>query len=141
MITSVDTNVLLDLFVDDPKYARFSKDSLRTCLSEGSLIVCEVVVAEIGAFFRTESEAEAALAGLGAGYSNIDMVAALSAAEAWKKYRKRGGRRIRILPDFLIGAHAFLHADRLLTRDSKFFQRYFPALTILDPSKSRSGGA
>jgi predicted nucleic acid-binding protein len=136
LITAVDTNVLLDLFVNDPKYGSASKDSLRTCLSEGTLIVCEVVVAEVGAFFASELEAETALNRLGLVFSGVDIAVALSASRFWKKYRKRGGRRVRILPDFLIGAHAMRHAERLLSRDYTFFHRYFPGLTVLDPAKN-----
>jgi predicted nucleic acid-binding protein len=134
LITAVDTNVLLDLFINDPKYGSLSKEALRKCLSEGMLLACEVVFAEVGAFFANDLEAEAAFSRLGMGFSPIEMPVAFSASQVWKKYRRRGGRRLRILPDCLIGAHAMKHAERLLTRDSKFFRRHFPSLTILDPS-------
>ncbi len=53
---------------------------------------------------------------------------------AWRKYRKRRKIRLRILPDFLIGAHAAACADRLLTRDSKFHKTFFASLSVIDPS-------
>jgi predicted nucleic acid-binding protein len=57
--------------------------------------------------------------------------AALAASDAWKAYRRRGGRRERLIADFLIGAHAQLQAERLLTRDRGF---YFAKLSVLDPA-------
>lgn len=71
---------------------------------------------------------------LGVEFHFIDVKAALMASEFWKKYRKRGGARLRILPDFLIGAHALEYADRLLSRDSGFYRRYFTNLRVFDPA-------
>ena len=68
-------------------------------------------------------------------FSPLDAKAAFSAGEAWRLYRKRGGTRTRVVADFLIGAHAQTHADRLLTRDRGFYRAYFPKLTLIDPSR------
>lgn len=71
---------------------------------------------------------------LGVEFDPLTAAAALQASESWRKYRERGGRRDRVIPDFLIGAHALAQADRLLSRDRGFFRTYFPRLRLLDPS-------
>lgn len=73
---------------------------------------------------------------LGAAFSMLEKRSADRAGEAWRSYRKRGGSRQRVVADFLIGAHASLQADRLLTRDRGFYRSYFPDLTVVDPTTS-----
>ncbi|WP_295530611.1 type II toxin-antitoxin system VapC family toxin [Novosphingobium sp. Chol11] len=56
-------------------------------------------------------------------------------AQAFAEYRRRGGERQAILPDFLIGAQAEIRGWPLVTRDRKGFQSYFPDLQIIDPTE------
>ena len=53
VITAVDTNVVLDIFGADHAFGPSSKDLLRRGIAEGQLIACEVVWAQVGAFFPT----------------------------------------------------------------------------------------
>ena len=134
MITAVDTNVLLDVFGADHEFGQRSADTLRACLREGRLIACEVVWAETAVFFSSAAAARGSMERLGVGFSPLDLEAALAASTAWRKHRARGGRREPAAADFLVGAHAQLHADRLLTRDRGFHRAFFSGLKVLDPA-------
>lgn len=137
MITAVDTSVLLDVFTADPTFGPASRDCLEKCLAGGAVLACAVVWAETSALFPDPDSAQAAMNTLGAAFSALDQRTALSAGEAWRSYRKRVGSRSRMIADFLIGAHASLQADRLLTRDRGFYRSYFPGLTVIDPAVER----
>ena len=134
MITAVDTNVLLDVFGADPKFSPASSEALRRCLREGALVASEVVWAETATVFGDIGRFRDAMNKLPASFSPMTEEAAIKAAEAWRRYRAGGGPRDRIAADFLIGAHALVAADRLLTRDRGFYRRYFAGLRVLDPT-------
>jgi predicted nucleic acid-binding protein len=134
VITAVDSSILLDVFTADPTYGARSRDALMTCLGEGGLVACEVVWAEVAAAFGSSEAAREALERLGVTFSALDGQDALAAGAAWRSYRRRGGRRTRVIADFLIGAHAALSAERLLTRDRGFYRTYFAGLAVLDPT-------
>ncbi len=137
VITAIDTNVLLDVFGADPKFAPLSAEAIRSCLSEGALVASEVVWAETATVFGDVARFREAMHRLSASFSPMTEQAAIKAAEAWRRYRVGGGRRDRIAADFLIGAHAQVAADRLLTRDRGFYRRYFSGLRVVDPAAGR----
>lgn len=137
MITAIDTNVLLDVLAADPVFGPPSRDAVKACLAEGRLVACEIVWSELAGVFPSPAEARASLQTLGAEFDPLGVEAALAAGAAWKAYRARGGKRQRLVADFLVGAHALHQADRLLTRDRGFYRAYFRRLPILDPSAGR----
>lgn len=122
------------MFGADEAHGPASKDAVRKCLAEGRVVACEAVWAEIAGLFPTTGAAETAMNALGVGFDQLDRSSALAAGKAWKAYRDRGGGRTRVVADFLIGAHALLQAERLLTRDRGFYRAYFGRLRVLDPS-------
>lgn len=134
MITSVDTSVLLDVFGADDVFLERSRDALRRAIRDGGLVACDVVWAEISGFFPQRELAMDAMERVGIAFDPLDRDAALVAGGAWREYRKRGGKRTRVIADFLIGAHAQRRADRLLTRDRGFYRAYFRRLNVLDPA-------
>ena len=135
MITAVDTNILVDVFKADANFGPASANLVRQCLSEGAIVACDVVWAETATIFDRDAVLLHAMAALNVGFSAIERDSALVAARAWRRYRSRGGQRQRVIPDFLVGAHALAQADRLLTRDRGFYRDYFEKLRILDPTQ------
>ena len=134
MITAVDTSVLLDVFTADPKFGLASKASLKQCLAQGRVIVCAAVLAEVASAVAAADAARLAVERLAIDFEAMSAQAAWLAGEAFRRYRRRGGKRDRVIADFLIGAHARVHAERLLTRDRGFHRTYFEGLVVLDPS-------
>ncbi len=134
MITAVDTNVLIDVFLDDKQFGQKSAQALTSCLNEGALTICGVVFVETMPLFPTIADLTNALAILGIEPAAISMPSFVLAGTSWKDYRQQGGDRSRMVADFLIAAHAQVECDRLLTRDRGFYRRYFKKLVILEPS-------
>ena len=134
MISSIDSNVLLDVLLPDPVNAQNSTMALRRCRQEGRLIACDVVWAEVAGQFRSVAVMVTWMERFGIEFTATESAAALSAGETWRAYRQRGGTRQRLIADFLVGAHALHHADRLLTRDRGFYREYFPSLVVIDPT-------
>lgn len=129
--TAVDTSVLIDVFAADPVHGKKSLLILQQCWEEGHLIACDVVWAELRPRFDHEEDFLRIADKTGLGFEPLTREAALLAGTLWKKYRSQGGKKERMIPDFLIGAHALVQADRFLTRDRGFYRSYFPKLKIL----------
>jgi hypothetical protein len=134
MITAVDTNVLVDILEPDPVHGLRSKEALKRCLREGAVVACSVVWAEVvTAYGHSPDEPVEALRAMQIGFSAMSLEAALAAAGSWHNYRNRGGGRERIAADFLIGGHAAVQCERLLTRDRGFYRKYFTGLAVVSP--------
>jgi len=134
MITAVDTSVLLDVFLPDPRFEEASAAALRRADAEGSLVVCEIVYAELASQFPRREMLDRALEKLDIRFEILSREASFAAGRVFRAYRESGGTRARILPDFLIGAHAQASAGRLLSRDRGFYRAHFRKLVLLDPA-------
>ena len=131
MITAVDTNILLDVFLPDERFAADSAELLKLAYDEGALIICDIVYVELVPQFEDRQRLDNTLATINVSLSSVDADIAFLAGEKWGLYRKSRGKRQRIITDFLIGAHATIKAERFLTRDRGFYKSYFPELEIL----------
>ena len=134
MITAIDTNILLDILRPNDQFADASEAALQGALADGSLVICDLVYAELCAHFPNQSECDLFLREAQIRVESITRPAAFLASRTWRQYRLSGGTREKILADFIIGAHAQHHAWRLLTRDRGFYRKMFPSLRIVEPA-------
>ena len=132
MKTAIDSSVLLDILLDDRVYAERSQRALTRVRSQGALIVSEVVVAELGPALSAD-ELVQFLGDLGIEFVPSSIGSATIAGQMMSEYLNRGGKKGRIIPDFLIGAHASQHAGQLLARDRGYLRDYFSKLEVIDP--------
>ena len=133
MITAVDANVLLDILVGKEEEAGLSERALRAAALAGQLVISAICYAEVAGRFSSQGRADSFLQELSCEVQPLDQQIAFLAGQYFRSYRRRGGERSRILPDFLIAAHAQLKADRLLSRDKRFFGASFPKLKTVSP--------
>lgn len=129
----VDSNVLLDVVTDDAAWADWSQRQLEACALRGSLVVNAVVYAELSIGFARIEELEAALSETGVAVAEIPRPALFLAGKAFRAYRRKGGARTGVLPDFFIGAHAAVAGWPLLSRDAGRYRSYFPTLELIAP--------
>ncbi len=137
MITAIDTNILLDILVPNEDFYEASASALQDAAGEGSLLISDIVYAELCIHFETQRECDAFLESNDIRVQGLGREAHFLASRAWRTYRQQGGRRTRILADFLIGAHAQSKAARLLSRDRGFYRKLFPSLDLRDPTEAR----
>jgi hypothetical protein len=134
VITAVDTNVLLDILLPNEDFVERSGKALEAAATGGSLVICELVYAELCVGFDSQEQCDEFLIDIGIRTDPLDRPASFLASRVWRRYREQGGKRERILADFLIGAHAQVQASRLLTRDRGFYRKMFPSLNLLEPA-------
>jgi len=130
--TVVDSSILLDVFTVDPVWADWSQRELTRAAQRGALILNAVVVAEIAPRFERIETLRAALPSMVV-IEEIPLAAAFLAGHAHANYRRAGGPREAILPDFLIGAHAAVTGRPLLTRDPRRVATYIPGALLIAP--------
>jgi len=136
MKTAVDSSVLLDVLGADPTHGQRSRDALRAAYDAGKLVACDVVWAEVRAHFDSDAEFDAAMTLLGLEFEALRPDAAHLAGSTWRNARRRGPLAPkRVIADFLIGAHATLQADTLLTRNRGYYRAVFRDLKVVDPSR------
>jgi hypothetical protein len=131
--TLVDSNVLIDITVRNPRWLTWSTEALIEALEEGPVLVDQIVFAEFSVGYPTPEECEWALAVRGIERVPIPWPAAFLAGRAFVSYKQRRGLKLAPLPDFFIGAHAAVAGLRLLTRDATRYRTYFPTVELIAP--------
>ena len=131
MISALDSSVILDVLTADPQFVDTAEALLRRAVTQGKLVIGECVLAEIAPAFKDEKTLKEFLADWRIEFVPSSRDSAILAGRSFARYLSRGGRTGRIMADFLIGAHAVLHADRLLARDRGYLRDYFSKLTVL----------
>jgi predicted nucleic acid-binding protein len=130
--TIVDSSVLLDVLTEDPRWLEWSEQAMADAVEAGPLVINAVVLAEIAPRFSRFEDLEASvLATLTV--EEIPSAAAFLAGHAHASYRRAGGERSLVLPDFLIGAHAAVTGRPLLTRDPRRVATYLPGAQLIAP--------
>ena len=129
----VDSNVLLDIVTNDPRWQRWSSAALEAAANEATLVVNPLIYAEVSIAYRKIEDVEAVLPSDVFRREALPYEAAFLAGKAFLQYRKRGGARRAALLDFYIGAHAAVAGFRLLTRDDTRYRTYFPSVELISP--------
>lgn len=135
MITAVDTSVLIDIAINDKAFADKSEAALIRAQSEGRLIVCEAVVAELYPVFNDENTLIRFMEDLQLDFIPLSKDSSIKAGAIFSSYLKNKGPAKRVIADFLIGAHALLQSDRLLARDRGYYKNCFTDLEVIGFTK------
>ena len=129
----VDSNVILDIFLDDPKWGDWSEACLAKYSRHSTLFINAIIYSEISIGFKRIEDLELAVARAGLKLLEIPKEALFLAGKAFLTYRKRKGSKSTPLPDFYIGAQAAVLNLELITRDVSRYRSYFPTIHLITP--------
>ncbi len=127
----VDTSVIADILTRDPKWFDWSSGQLERWADQGPVCYDAMIFAELAVKFDTQRELENRLSAFT--FLELPLGAAYHAGKAFEKYRRTGGRKSRPLPDFFVGAHAYVAHLPLLTRDPRRVRTFFPSIQLITP--------
>ena len=130
----VDSNVLLDVLGDETAWTNWSAAAIERVGDTCRLIINPVIYGEVSVRFSSMEALDDALPVTTFVRERLPFSAAFLAGKAFLAYRRRGGKRQSLLPDFLIGAHAAVAGYRLLTRDTARYRTYYPSLHLIAPN-------
>ena len=132
----VDTNVLLDVFLNDPTWSAWSEAALEAAHARDELGINPVIYSEVSIAFARIEELEQVLAEAKITLESVPREALFLAGKVFLEYRKRQGSKTNVLPDFFVGAHAAVTNMAILTRDVSRYRTYFPTVDLLTPNAS-----
>lgn len=133
-MTLVDSNVILDLVTADAVWSAWSLEQLEEAALRGRLFINDVIYAELSVRYGRIEDLDSMIDQATLTIAPIPRSALFLAGKAFVQYRRSGGQRTGVLPDFFVGAHAAAQGWRLLTMDAPRFRTYFPTLDIVAPA-------
>lgn len=131
----VDSNVILDIFLDDPNWADWSESTLGNYGAHTKFYINSIVYTEVSVGFEKIEELESALHKGGFQLLEIPKEALFLAGKAYLKYKRGRGSKRSPLPDFHIGAQAAVLGLDLITRDATRYRTYFPKVKLICPER------
>jgi predicted nucleic acid-binding protein len=129
----VDSNVILDVFLNDLKWADWSESKLEEYSDHTALYINSIIYSEISIGFKLIEDLESAISEAGLQLLELPKEAIFLAGKVFVKYKRRRGLKRAPLPDFFIGAQAAVFDLDLLTRDVSRYQAYFPTVKLIAP--------
>ncbi len=130
MRTAIDSSVLWCILKQEFD-AQLWQGKLEQAAEEGGLCLCPVVFSEISPGSTSAPAVLEVLRRLGIDYDPILPEAAWLAGKIFLDYRRAGGERSTMVPDFLIAAHAQVQCDRLAAIDRGYLRKYFTGLKLI----------
>jgi predicted nucleic acid-binding protein len=129
----LDSNILIDVWNANPAWLAWSLGQMRAQSQLHELAINPIVYSEVSVSFTTSKMLDERLSDLAIDVLDIPRKAAFLAGKAFMVYRSRGGTKTSVLPDFFIGAHAAVLDCAVLTRDTRRYASYFPAVRLICP--------
>ncbi|MCA9932070.1 MAG: PIN domain-containing protein [Anaerolineales bacterium] len=129
----VDSNVILDIFLDDPNWADWSETILNQYGATHALYINPMIYTELSIGFHRIEALEDAITRAGFQMLEMPKEALFLAGKAFLQYRRNKGTKLSPLPDFFIGAHAAVLNVDLITRDVARYRTYFPTVHLIYP--------
>ncbi len=129
----VDSNVIFDLLSSDAEWFDWSVDAIEATAMTARLVINPVIFAEVSIRYSDVQDVDEAVPKEMFDREPLTYEAAFLAGKVFVRYRRQGGIRTTVLPDFFVGAHAMVAGYRLLTRDPARYRTYFPHLKLIAP--------
>ena len=129
----VDSNVILDIFLDDPNWANWSEMILNQYGTDNDLVINPIIYTEVSIGFNQIEELETAIEKARFQMREIPKEALFLAGKVFLNYKRNQGTKLSPLPDFFIGAHAAVLGVDLITRDVARYHTYFPTVNLISP--------